>query len=404
MSTKNREIRSIGVFCLLFVGYSGYIKWVPGFFIDAFIFFALLLSLIIFFDGFRNIFNRNSLVVSASLLLFFTWAFLSTTWGASTIYYIEKIQKSVVLLVCFFSPFFVLRTKSNIANFINWFHLITFIATLMIFANYIFFGNSLFVSNDDSVFENSKIPSYLSLGLLLGSGLVLAIEKVGKVWFVYKSLNFIAMILIAPRGPLLTLIVFFILFYMSQSRLLFRKSTFFLTILFGIFLVYFHSIDLTTRLVSRFSGITDTSSSAFSSLGARFDLFLGAFTYFIDCPFWGIGYGSFGIKFFGYEDRIEPHNIFLEIASQTGVIGLVLLLIFGLCVYYIFIFRYFKTDHIFSSLKFLILYLIVQSSSTTYFVDSKALFLWTGVLICYSTIQTRSRTPVRGSFEVKRHL
>ena len=121
-------------------------------------------------------------------------------------------------------------------------------------------------------------------------------------------------------------------------------------------------------------------------MGSRVELFNSAVDYFKNFPFWGIGYGSFGKKFTGYEDRIEPHNIYLEIAAETGILGILLFLMFILRVYYFSFRKKEKNDTLASTLMILTLYLIVQSFSTTYLIDSKALFLWLSILICYFSI------------------
>lgn len=362
--------------------YSGYIKWIPGLFMDPFIFFIILLFLAILFNGFKNNLKKESLTIGAMLLFFFTWAFISTTWGTSQVYYTEKIQKSMVILVCFFSPFFVLRTKERIKGFINLFHWATFLTALTIFIFFIIYGDLFLVFYGDSPAEESTIPDYLALGVLLASGFILAIQKTGKVWLTYKTIIIIAIILLAPRGPLLALTLFTVIHYIANGKFKFKWYMPVYALIAGVFVAYF-SEGLTDRLFSRFSGISDSNSSAFSSVGSRIELVNSAINYFKDSPFAGIGYGSFGIKLTGLEDRIEPHNILFEIAAETGAIGIVLFILFILGVYYYAIRKKFKDDAIATTLIILTLYLIVQSLSTTYLIDSKALFLWLSILICY---------------------
>ncbi len=362
--------------------YSGYIKWIPGLFMDPFIFFIILLFLAILFNGFKNNLKKESLTIGAMLLFFFTWAFISTTWGTSQVYYTEKIQKSFVILFCFFSPFFVLRTEERIKGFINLFHWATFLTALTIFIFFIIYGDLFLVFYRDSPAEESTIPDYLALGVLLASGFILAIQKTGKVWLTYKTIIIIAIILLAPRGPLLALTLFTVIHYIANGKFKFKWYMPVYALIAGVFVAYF-SEGLTDRLFSRFSGIFDSNSSAFSSVGSRIELVNSAIDYFKDSPFAGIGYGSFGIKLTGLEDRIEPHNILFEIAAETGTIGIVLFILFILGVYYYAIRKKFKDDAIATTLIILTLYLIVQSLTTTYLIDSKALFLWLSILICY---------------------
>src|SRR2546428_4815150 len=45
-------------------------------------------------------------------------------------------------------------------------------------------------------------------------------------------------------------------------------------------------------------------------------------------PILGSGYGSYGIVAFKFDDRASPHNIFLEIFVETGIIGFLILVVF----------------------------------------------------------------------------
>jgi O-antigen ligase len=362
--------------------YSGYIKWIPGLFMDPFVFFIILLFFTILLSGFRNIIKKESITIGSMLLMFFAWAFFTTIWGTSEVYYTEKIQKSIVIMVCFFSPFFVLRTENRIKGFINLFHWVTFLTALTIFGFFIVFGDLFIVFYGDSPSEVSIIPDYLALGILLASGFILAIEKTGILWLTYKTIIIFAIVLLAPRGPLLTLALFTVVYYIGNGKFKFKWYMAIYAVIAGMFVVYF-SEGLTDRLFSRFSGIFDSNSVAFSSVGSRVELVNAAGDYFKDSPFAGIGYGSFGIKLTGFEDRIEPHNVLFEIAAETGIIGIAFFFIFILGVYYYAIRKKLKEDPIASTLIILTLYLIVQSLSTTYLIDSKALFLWLSILICY---------------------
>ena len=384
LSIRRNIFSALGIVSLLFMVYSGYIKWIPGLFMDPFIFFIILLFITVLLSGFKNIFKKDSIGIVVLLVLFFTWALISTVWGISNIYYSEKIQKSIVILVCFMSPFFVLRTKERIKEFIYTFHLLTFVTAGSILAVFIIYGDLFIIFYGEELTEQSRIPDYLALGILLASGFVISIHETGRFWLIYKTLIVIAIVLLAPRGPLLTLGLFIIVYYVGKGKLKVKWYVPIFALIVGVFTMYF-SEGLTGRLLSRFSDLSDTNSSAFSSIGSRFELLNSALDYFTDSPIFGIGYGSFGVKYLGAEDRIEPHNILIEIAAETGVIGFVLFSLFILGVYYYAVRKKQPGDPIVGSLIILTLYLIVQSLSSTYLIDSKALFLWLGILVCYTS-------------------
>lgn len=390
LNIRSRLLGALGIVSLMFMVYSGYIKWIPGLFMDPFIFFSIVLFVSIIFSGFRNNIKKETLAIGSILLLFFFWAFISTIWGASQVYYIEKIKKSLVLVICFFSPFFVLRTEKRVSVFIMLFHWLTFLTATAIFTLFIIYGDLFFQLYGDSPADELLIPDYLALGVLLSSGFILAIQKTGKIWLIYKTFLIISIILLAPRGPLLTLGLFTLVYYTTNGKFKLYMAIYML--IAGLFVLYLGE-GLTDRLIARFSGISDTNSSAFSSVGSRIQLLNSAVDYFMDSPFAGIGYGSFGVKFTGLEDRIEPHNILFEIAAETGLVGIVLFFIFILWVSFYAIRKKINNDASPNPLIILFLYLIIQSLSTTYLVDSKALFLWLSVLIC---ILSKSKNIVEG--------
>ncbi|MDA8419408.1 MAG: O-antigen ligase family protein [Desulfobacteraceae bacterium] len=75
-----------------------------------------------------------------------------------------------------------------------------------------------------------------------------------------------------------------------------------------------------------------TTKSA--SIQIRIDILKGALGQFLDHPFSGVGYGNrYGIfKYFTtYPDKkhaVTPHNSYVQVASQTGLLGLVPLMLF----------------------------------------------------------------------------
>ena len=78
----------------------------------------------------------------------------------------------------------------------------------------------------------------------------------------------------------------------------------------------------------------DAYTTKSASIRTRLEAMKGAVGQFVDHPVLGVGYGNrYGIfqYFTSYRDKkhaVTPHNCFLQVASQTGIIGLVVLLLF----------------------------------------------------------------------------
>lgn len=64
------------------------------------------------------------------------------------------------------------------------------------------------------------------------------------------------------------------------------------------------------------------------SWAIRLNLFRSAIDVFIHNPIIGVGTGGWSYEYYGFDTRDYPHNIFLEIASELGIIGLIVFCLF----------------------------------------------------------------------------
>ena len=382
-------LNKIGIVSLFLMVYSGYIKWMPILIVDPFILFAIFIFLSIITHLFRNNFNSNTIVITSILILFFSFCFISTIWGLSKLYYLEKLQKVLVLIFCFVTPFYLLRFKKNIYFLFDIYHIFCILVYISILTIFLIFGNIYILIDQDPSTVIKNMPDYLALGTLLSCSFILALNKKNSFfWISHKIIIFSTIVILAPRGPILSLVIILILYSLVKYNItsLFKKI-FFITIT-SLF-INIILIGFTDRLISRLTNIFDTESTSYTSLDSRFDLTTYAWNYFLKYPITGIGFGSFGINYSGTEDRIEPHNIILEIMSQTGIIGLFLFLLF-LFTIFIFIYKkYNRDDNINLILILIIVFLFLQTLISTYLIDSKDLFFWLGVILCYNSINNR---------------
>jgi O-antigen ligase len=263
------------------------------------------------------------------------------------------------------------------------------VSSIFIILLFYIYGEIFFLSYDYDITE-TKIPSYLSLGILFSSAILLSLSKNGYIWFFLKLILFASIILLAARGPLLILSLFLMTYFIYKFNLTLNGIASFLLALI-VFIYFLFSSSIAERLISRLSEINDPTSIAFSSIDSRLDLVRAAIEYFISFPLIGIGYGSFGRIYSNTEDRITPHNIFIEIAAETGLVGL---LFFSFFLIYLFLYSFnnrIKNDKTNLFILILTIYFMLQSLSTTYLVDSKPFFFWLGVLISYSNNSLASK-------------
>lgn len=73
----------------------------------------------------------------------------------------------------------------------------------------------------------------------------------------------------------------------------------------------------------------------------RMPLFTSAFLACKSHPLFGLGTGGFSFHYFSVDTRLYPHNLFLEMGSELGILGIGLI-IFFLCLNFRMIFSIFR--------------------------------------------------------------
>ena len=153
----------------------------------------------------------------------------------------------------------------------------------------------------------------------------------------YRSLKLCLLIIVVgllyimlntgSRGPVFAFCITlaFIPFFLPVKSLMTKISIFLFLIILGISLfITLPSIaqERYSILLQRGGYMEDIDSSV------RIDLYNIAFNLFQSNPIWGIGTGGYSRFASHYDFRLYPHNIFLEIGSELGLVGLILFLIF----------------------------------------------------------------------------
>ncbi|MCK4826441.1 O-antigen ligase family protein, partial [bacterium] len=161
------------------------------------------------------------------------------------------------------------------------------------------------------------------LGLsLLATLFLMELAKKRYQKFILTLFVFLLLFLIyitASRGPLLALLIVLLLYFFILQRKklnLLKALSLFLVAFFSLKLfIAFAPGQIWNRMLSLFSGFDITTFFRLRAYGAARDLFL-------DNPLAGVGTGGFG----HYNVLTYPHNIFLELASELGIWGPVVLL------------------------------------------------------------------------------
>jgi O-antigen ligase len=192
----------------------------------------------------------------------------------------------------------------------------------------------------------------------------------------------------AARGPIVALSIAVLIgsfVWLRQGRLRGRTAFVLLLLLsagFGGAYLVFRQADLgkytgkANEFVSLVSG-----GNASGSAGKRLDYYRATLAAIPDHLLLGTGVGSWSSFYFGNDLRNYPHNLFLEIAFEEGLLGLGAFFIFLLAVGAA-IFRMLRESRWhYLALGLLVLYCVLVSLFSGDLDDNRVMFLWVGVTL-----------------------
>jgi len=372
------SIKKLFIIILVLFSISGALKWIP-FFTDITVFLGVLtigftiLNIINFDFGKLRVFDFTI----AIFLLFHIFYFLSSIYTLSDNYYKDKIVKVILNIFIFIAPIILLKDKSNF-NFLSKTMLfLHFILTIILILNY--YDNKfdlLFYDYENSVI---RIPSYQVISNILVVYILFNINTKGLINLINLSLSIIFLLLLSSRAAILFMVLFFIKRMVSIKKVSLRKN---LLILVSILLplIIFRDIifdKISKRLYFGSDFLNDASGQG------RIDLIQKAINQFYENPIFGVGIASFGILEEGIDDRLAPHNIFLEVFMETGIIGGFLFLLI-----FIFLFAQIKISNIMndSNLRVFVSILIFSlfiDIISGFFEDMRMTYFALGLLMSY---------------------
>lgn len=203
---------------------------------------------------------------------------------------------------------------------------------------YSLFAYNLYPYGDFGYYLNKGITSgiadhYSHNGIMLANSLVLIVtllltEKSKRKKVIYSIiliLNLVAMVMCGKRGqvvtPIIAIIIGGMIFYQIFKRPN-KLSKFLIVILTAVFTIYIISIfsPILDNYLSRFSGLESDGTVL-----ARYGYWALAMAQFRSHPIFGIGWLHFRTINF---DGNDPHNIYIQLLCETGIIGTIIFVLF----------------------------------------------------------------------------
>lgn len=351
--------------------------------------YTLVLSALKFKKDNRKI-NFKFIILWLMLLGLVTISMIYTPSGGVAI---EKYMRfAVVSTWCFIGPFLIFKDKEGVSRFI---YGVLSVALIMGVA-------SLFNVNTQEIgFVDAFGSNYQALSRTTASGALalIAVYLYSKENSKHRLLSLmLSIFLLIPTlvsgGRLAVLtaaiialgifpLMFFELDIKNKSLKIYRRFyTYLILTAITVASVYITlKLELLNTFLYRLELMFNESGGG-SSVEGRTDRFLIADYMISQSPYFGKGFGSFGMFYHGYDKTDYPHQIFLEFWAETGIITtLVFTTIFIISAIYCFrLWKHNKNDWIIVSLLSMFAFWWVGTIISSSITDGKILFAFMGVL------------------------
>ena len=372
-------------FILLFLWTSGMVKSFFNVYIVEIDIVLLALVIAILDVAFTSITNfkmpsRIYLLSLLVILLIYAYILVSLSYSASPEYKYTKAVNFIPNLV-FFIYAGTLR-KLDMKKMIYWYCII--LIPLAVF--FIYMKSILWTRDTEATRTFMDLRNnYLAIGLHLGILFFLVHHYLRKIWLL--ALIFFLLLASSARGALLFTTLTFALFYADRIFTIKIRTKY---ILRGI-LTAGGLIVLLAVFWQKAMVLLETSirrlSLLFSGGGYSTTHRIELMQFALERPFdsistgiFGYGIGSFAVNFDGTDIRLYPHNLFLEVFFELGILGILLILFLLLLVGY----SAMKGKRIWALLFFFCLINAMKSSTLT---DLWVLFSMMGIVLNQNRIR-----------------
>lgn len=380
------------VIILYLFTYSGLIKWATFGIDPALLLLVLSFTLLPLFSIIKL--NRKIIYILFVFFLFHVALFSTSIYSISTHYYLEKLFKISLNIYIFFLALAVFNHLKAFEYLIKINRVILFLAISLLLLLYTYDGLSIIRYREES--EASLVPEYMSVSYYLAVSILMLIplkNSIFKLLLIVSAL--FLMIILAAKGPILFLLIAYIYISISGKKLLttgFLKKAFFSLLIFTLSLSAIWNTSFLDNFKSRIFFLNGPELDE-SSL-QRVLYIEKSFEIIRDNPILGVGIGGFGKAFTGIDERLSSHNLILEIYTESGLLGLTLLL---LLIYFIRLLIVDAKKNTLNSIysdyikvyAAIIILMFLSSLVASYLEDSRIPYFWIAVGVSYLSITSK---------------
>ena len=350
--------------------YSGLLKWI-NIGVDLTLISLLLIIVFVFIDLKKMLLSINKSNTNSEikfLILFGILYTLTFIYTVSNSYFIEKIGYLWIAVLSFLLPIIFLNNENKIFIFIKVF---TFLAKLgVLFLLYLLLTSqwSLFITTQE---EGTKIPNYLSVGSFLGVFIFLNHKNRKIVDIFFNLLAIGLMFFLSGRGPLLGLVTVFFIFYLLGKNKIKKIRIFIGLVVLGYFFI---DLFINSR---EFLNSQRRLLSLFTETNVRYYQIQQVIEIIGENFFFGVGIGGYGIAADNVDVLWHPHNMILEVLSESGILITLFFLYF---LFLIFIRNTIKTKLNNNIFVMISLYLFLEAMKSGGIPDMRITFFWFGFM------------------------
>ncbi|MGI1804683.1 O-antigen ligase family protein [Exiguobacterium sp. TDN 0502] len=367
-----------------------FIKQTNILYLDVFINSIFLCGLI-----FLYIINIDRKIEKDFLVILF---FFLITLFFSGIFYSSYLVNWVGLIVIFtlttLPGYYIGRKITDTDHFFRLIEKVPFPLTVIMLVIFFYKKNLNILRLDDMFISYAILPSVIISTYLL-------LYKKKMVNIVYILVGLFMIITHGSRGPLLAILVYIILYFLINAD----KNKIIITFLsLSSLYIYFNFLTIVSWLISVLNKFNYSSRTLYKIIDGSVTSGTGrdsiqeiALNLFKEHPFTGVGIGVERIHIFegiyltrGVTDKLStsyPHNIFIELLAQFGLIGGLLIILFILFI----IVKSFNSSNKNEKNLLIILFSItfIELMLSSSYLLSPQFFFYMGV--CYSLV-VRKRT------------